>query len=638
MRLMLRGIKGFCSNLLLILCLGPALAAAAEADPALLTGQTGSDPKGAAIYAQHCADCHDHPRDRILPRSSIAIYRTPEEVVRALKTGLMQQQGNALSEAEKRQVAAWVTGKKFGQIVDINPKANMCRMGPRQSKPSLKSNDAQWNGWGNGLGNARFQSEPGFAAADVPRLKLKWAFAYPGHGAFGQATVLGDYVYVTSLVGWVFALDAETGCTYWSLDAGAQVRSGVVVGTLPPSAATSKPMARDVAFFTNELGKVFAVDARTGAPVWTVRIEDHPMARTPVTPVLHNGRLYITLSSIEEVTAADPKYACCGARGGLVALDARDGRIVWKSYAINKLPKPTKISSAGVQLTGPAGAAIFNAPAVDVRRDLLYAGTGDNYTDVVADSTNSIIAVDSQTGERRWVFQAIKHDAWILGCSGESVANCPSPLGPDHDFGAAPMLLPLAKDASGRDRQILIAASKSGDVFGLDPDQNGKVLWQTKIARGGSQGGILWGGAAEGEKVFLAISDFDFKRPKDAGGMVALDIATGKELWRTATPTSQCKIESLYCSPAQPAAVTGMPGAVFSGALDGRIRAYAGGDGKILWTFDTTQTFAGVNGAKVTGGSIDNGGQTIANGKLFVNSGSTRMNGNALLVFSVDGK
>jgi polyvinyl alcohol dehydrogenase (cytochrome) len=604
----------------------PMVAFAAEPanDPALLTGATGNDPKGEAIYKEHCASCHDNPEGRIPPRSTLAIMRTPEEVVRSLTTGMMQQQGMPLNQDDKRRVAMWVTGKPFGRAVDVDPNANRCK------KPgTLTIDDKGWNGWGGpGVTHARFQAQPGLNVEHIPRLKVKWAFAYPGMGAFGQPMVLGDYLFVTTLSGWVFALNAETGCTYWAFDAGAQVRSGIMVATLP----ASNP-AREVAYFQTELGRVLALDARSGKIVWETTIEDHPMARMPATPLFHEGRLYITISSLEEVTAADPKYPCCSARGGLVALDASTGKQIWKSYAIQQEPKPTKISTAGTQMTGPAGAAIFNTPTIDGKRRLIYASTGDNYTDVYADATNAIVAFDLDTGARRWVMQGIKHDAWILGCDGTAVNNCPSPLGPDWDFGTAPMLLSMESD-----KQILIGAAKSGEVFGMDPDANGKVLWKNKIARGGAQGGIMWGGAFDGEKLYFAISDFEATRPKDAGGLFALDPLTGNEVWRMPTPVSTCIMETLYCSPAQLAAVTAIPGAVFAGSLDGRLRAYSAKDGAILWAFDTLLPIKAVNGATAHGGSIDSGGATVVNGRVYVNSGSTRLNGNALFAFSVDGK
>ena len=614
-------------GLALLLSTLPLAATAAEPaknDPALLTGATGTDPKGAAIYNEHCAACHDHPQGRIPPRSTLAIMRTPEEVVRALKTGIMQQQGKPLNENQKRRVATWVTGKPIGRQVEINPNANKCK-----APGTLKIDDKGWNGWGgHGVEHSRFQAQPGLNVEHIPQLKVKWAFAYPGNGAFGQPTVLGDYLFVTTLSGLVFALNADTGCTYWAFDAGAQVRSGVNVAVLPDS----NP-AREIAYFQTELGRVLALDARSGKIAWETAIEDHPMARTPATPLFHEGRLYVTISSLEEVTAADPKYPCCSSRGGLVALDAATGKQIWKSYAIQVEPKPTKISTAGTQMAGPAGAAIFNTPTIDAKRRLIYASTGDNYTDVYADATNSIVAFDLDTGARRWVMQGVKHDAWVLGCDGKAVNNCPSPLGPDWDFGTAPMLLSL-----GNEKQILIGAAKSGEIFGLDPDQNGKILWQKKIARGGAQGGVMWGGAFDGEKLYFAVSDFEATRPKDAGGLFALDLVTGKELWHVPTPVSTCIKETLYCSPAQLAAVTAIPGAVFTGSLDGRVRAYSTTDGTILWTYDTLQPVDAVNGAKAAGGSIDSGGAIVVNGKVYVNSGSTRLNGNALLVFSVDGK
>jgi len=262
---------------------------------------------------------------------------------------------------------------------------------------------------------------------------------------------------------------------------------------------------------------------------------------------------------------------------------------------------------------------------------LIYVGTGDSYTDVATDGTDAIIALDRESGARRWVHQAVAHDAWILGCDAQPHANCPKALGGDFDFAASPVLLPGAHG-------LVIAAAKSGMVYGLDPDHDGRVVWSTKLARGSSNGSILWGLATEGARSFIATNEYDYVTGRGPGALVAIANATGKVAWRTPAPVLPCGWGPVHCGQGQLGAVSAMPGVLFSGSMDGRIRAYRSTDGHVIWEFDTGRAFAAVNGGEAHGGGIDYGAQTIAEGMLLVQSGSMRQPGNALLVFSVDGK
>jgi polyvinyl alcohol dehydrogenase (cytochrome) len=282
---------------------------------------------------------------------------------------------------------------------------------------------------------------------------------------------------------------------------------------------------------------------------------------------------------------------------------------------------------------GPAGAAIFAAPTIDAARGLIYAATGDAYTNVPTRYSNALIAFDLATGARRWSHQVLADDAWIVGCDAAATGNCPSPLGPDHDFASAVIQRTLP---SGR--QVLVAAAKSGIVYAFDPARRGRLLWQVRLGKGGEQGGVLWGPAADPKAVYVALSDVDLQDMNAGGGLTALRLADGARLWHTPAPDPVCAPGLPYCSRAHVAAVTAMPGIVFSGGLDGRIRAYAADDGRIVWEFATAQEFAAVNGAIAHGGSVDAGGQVVVDGILYVVSGSTRQPGNALLAFSVDGR
>jgi polyvinyl alcohol dehydrogenase (cytochrome) len=602
-------------------CPGRACAVALLLVAALQPGSGNAAPvhsrDGSLLYQDRCATCHDHPAERTPSHVMLSTYRTPEEIVAALTNGVMRQQAAGLSTDEVRALAVYLTGKEpIASAID--PMANECPThGPVTPGP------ADWNGWGRDLANTRLQPQGRLAASDVPRLELKWAFAFPGRSAFGQPVVVGDRVYAGGIGGRVYSLDARSGCTHWSFDAGAPVRTATVVAQLRAGAA-----ARHAAFFGDDKGYVHAVDAERGTELWRVRLDPHPVARILGTPQFYAGRLYVPVSAGEEVAAANEKYPCCTFRGSIAALDAASGRLLWQSYVVRESAKPTRRSAAGVQLYGPAGGAIFSAPTIDERRGLIYVATGDSYTSVYSDSTDAILALDLASGERRWTTQVLRNDAWILGCANGPKANCPEPLGQDFDFAASPVLTSTA-----RGRPMLVAGAKSGIVYGLDPDDKGRLVWQVKLAPGSPDGGILWGLAADSGRAYVATSDYSWPTGRGPGALSAVDVATGEVLWSAAAPVLPCSWGAERCSQGHLAAVTAIPGAVFSGGLDGRLRAYAPEDGKVLWEFDTAGPFKAVNGGEARGGAIDYGGQVVANGMLFVHSGSMRQAGNALLAF-----
>jgi polyvinyl alcohol dehydrogenase (cytochrome) len=591
--------------------------AGALAAPPVTHAVTAAAPDGAALYVERCSACHDHPADRVPSRVMLSTYRTPEEIVGALTSGVMRQQASGLDPGQIRAIAVHLTGQE-PVAHELDPMANACH----QHRP-VRPQEGDWIGWGRDGANTRMQPHGGLAAVDVPRLELKWAFAFPGRSAFGQPVVVGDRVYAGGIGGRVYSLDAQTGCAHWSYDAGAPVRTATLVGAL---AATSP--TRYAAYFGDDKGYVHAVDAETGQRLWAVRADEHAIARILGTPQLHAGRLYVPVSSGEEVAAANERYSCCTFRGSIAALDAATGRLLWQSFTVRETPHPTRRSSSGVQLYGPAGGAIFSAPTIDEARGLLYVATGDSYTSVYTDSTNAILALDLATGVRRWTTQVLRNDAWVFGCADGPKANCPEPLGPDFDFASSPV---LTKTPAGK--SMLIAGAKSGIVYGVDPDDGGRLVWQVKLAPGSPDGGILWGPAADGERAYVATSDYSYPTGRGPGGLAALDIATGQVLWSAVAPVLPCAWGNDRCSQGHLAAVTVIPGVVFSGGLDGRLRAYDPRDGRVLWEFDTGRAFPAVNGGDARGGAIDYGGQVVANGMLYVHSGSMRQAGNALLAF-----
>ncbi len=591
--------------------------------------QTGKDapPDGAALYAEHCAMCHDNAKDRIPPKSIIA-RRSPDEVINALTNGSMKVQATGLKPLEIRAIAVYLTGKEPTGVVDPSQLANRCQApgGPINLKAG------GWNGWGFDYDSTRFQPKPGLKVEDVPKLKVKWAFAYPATMAIGQPTVVGDRLYVTSDSGQVISLNAQSGCAYWAISVGAPVRTAVSVGALPAGSA-----AKFAAYFGDEKATVHAVDAETGKELWKIKLDNHPVARITGSPVLYRDRLYVPVSSVEEAISRGDKYECCKFRGSMAALDAYTGKLIWQSYAITEEMKPYKKNSAGTQLYGPAGAAIWSAPTLDLKRGVLYAGTGNSYTDAATGGSDAIIAFDLATGKIRWVNQVLPNDNFIMNCGKPGVGNCPENAGPDFDFGSSPILrkLPNGKD-------VLLAGNKAGILFALDPNNQGKKLWEVKLGAGTALGGIEWGFTADAKVVYVPVADPIGQPDKRKPGLSAVDIATGKILWQVPAPAVKCSWGTARCSNAQSAAASLIPGAIFSGTSDGHLRAYATSDGKIIWDFDTAaQPYNAVNGKQAKGGTIDAGGAVIANGMVYVNSGYGRilgMPGNALLAFSVDGK
>ena len=507
-------------------------------------------------------------------------------------------------------------------------------------------NEPHWNGWGVDPSQHRFQPADmaRLSASDLPRLKLKWAFGFPGaRRAVTQPTVFGGRVFVGSENGKVYSLDAKTGCTYWAFDAVRGVRSAIVIGRRGDGWA---------AYFGDRAANVYAVDALTGKALWTTKVDEHPAAMITGSPTLAGGTLFIGVSSFEEVTGANPSYSCCTFRGSLVALDASSGKIAWKTFTIADEAKPSGANRNGVQQLGPSGAAIWSAPTFDAATKRVYATTGDNYSDPPSGTSDAIVAFDAASGDLAWARQITPGDAFTVACP--SGINCPKSHGPDFDFGSSAVLASLPGG-----KRVLVAGQKSGVVTAVDPDHGGAIVWQTRVGAGSALGGVQWGVAADESKVYVALSDPKLRRvpagtpgaqtlalnpsvallldSKTGGGLSALRLDTGEQVWRT--PHPGCG-DVPGCSPAQSAAVTAIPGLVFSGGLDGHLRAYFADNGKIVWDVDTKGDYQTVNGVAAKGGSIDGGGAVIVDGVVYVGSGSGFVGsipGNVLLAYSVDG-
>ncbi len=578
-------------------------------------------PDGEALYKQRCAICHAGPKQDRMPSLEDMRTRTPENLLDVMAKGAMKPQSAGLAEDEMRAIAKFVAAKDFGSVV-TQGEQGACQ-GPA---PRFAINATDWNGWGGEVAGSRYQAKPGIKAEDVPRLQVKWAFAVPGANVMAaQPVVVGGRVFFGAMNGKVYSLDANSGCLYWSYDAGSAVRAAISIARIDNAF---------VALFGDTRATAHAVDALTGKVLWTQKLDDHPVARVTGSPVYANGRLYVPMSSVEEASAMNGKYECCKFRGSVSALDAKTGKVLYKAFSIPDPPSAYKKTEQGVQLYGPAGAAIWSGPTIDLKRKLIYASTGNSYTSVDTKYSDAVIAYDLETGSMKWATQVTPGDNFTMGCGRPGNPNCPENRGPDYDFGTSPIIRKLKNG-----KEIIVVAQKSGVVYGLDPDDRGKILWQTRVSKGGALGGVEWGHAADDEQVYAAASDLFQKDGQP--GISALNLATGEKVWHVPAPPLECKPGSRGCNPAQSAAVTAIPGVVFSGSVDGHLRGYETKTGKIVWDFNTAREYPTVNGVPGKGASIDYGGPAVVGGKLYSNSGSGQWAGapgNVLLCFTVDGK
>ena len=578
---------------------------------------------GEEVYQKRCAMCHEQVNDRIPPRE--ALKNMPAaRILRALDAGAMMAIAFTISREDRMAVASYLGTT---EPVSGPPASAFCA---DRSVKLAATPKTLWNGWSPGTNNARFQpaDTARLSIEQVRGLKLRWAFGFAGDvTAFAPPTVIDGQMFVGSAGGVVHAMRAETGCLQWVFQANGPVRSSILAVPLGGQHAL---------LFGDMTGWFYAVQAETGKLLWKVQVETHDSTRLTGGPVAHDGIVYVPVASWEETRAADPEYACCTFRGSVVALRIRDGMQLWKAWMTDP-PMEKGKSSRGTVTFGPSGVGVWSAPTVDAERKLLYVSTGDNYSAPTTDTSDAVIALDLATGHIVWSRQLTANDAYSGACTG--TPEC----GPDFDLGDSPILT-HAPDG----RELLLAGQKSGLVWALNPAKKGEVVWQTRVGVGGTNGGVQWGMATDGQRVFATVSDVkrmrqisqtDTRRnlldPKVGGGLTALRVADGKQEWHVAA--APCPEGApVGCSPAQPGAVTEIPGVVFATSDDGHIRAHSTETGELLWDFNTMRDFATVNGVKGHGGSIDGPGAVVVNGTVFISSGYPRnggVPGNVLLAF-----
>ncbi len=580
--------------------------------------------KGRQVFTTLCMTCHKDSMQSNVPGITLLAGMTPRAILAALDNGKMREVTANLAEDQRQAVAQFITN----QVLTDN---NI----PRDIYTPFKiaanyNNNFDYSGWGGDPEGTGFRTseQAGINPSNVASLKLKWAFAFPDATQVRcKPALIENWLIAGSQFGDVYAINVQTGKPGWHFTADAPIRGAIAV---------TKNADAITAYFADYNTNVYAVDVNTGKLLWKTRTGYHQQSAVTGSVAVYNDTLFVPITSAEVISAKNPAYECCTSSGGLVAVNASSGKIIWQYKVIAEAPKPQGKKKNGDTFYGPSGAPVWGSPTVDAKRGLVYIGTGENYTAPATTTSDAIQAIDMKTGKLVWNFQGNKSDTWNLACPGDP--NCPDMVGPDLDFGMAPLLI-HKKD--GKD--ILVAGEKSGVVFGLSPE--GKLLWEKRIGKGGALGGIHWGMATDGKYVYAANADNIYaldtrdSLTKPTPGIYALGINNGNVIWSTPAPACDTTIKG--CLQSNSAAPTVIPGVVFAGGLDGHMRAYSTKDGKILWDYNTLRQFETVNKIKGSGGALDGAAPVVANGMLFVNSGYGmfgELQGNVLLAFEVDKK
>lgn len=588
----------------------------------------GGKPDGEALYTGRCALCHAlgflAPTVEQIRRLSV------EQVEAAMWHGAMQEHANGLSRPERLAIARWL-GNDSDVVRTPDPGVAVCK---RTTAAGVQS--AAWPGWSPDNRFDRHVADPTITPTRVRGTQLQWAHPFPSHAAFSSSgnpvAVRDGVVYTGNLNHFVYALDEASGCARWTFFAEGRVRSNVA-------------LAGDRLVFGDLMANVYALDAASGELRWRARADWTPGARITGNVTVHDGVAYVPVSSLEEVAAMKMDLPCCTFRGAVVAFDLRNGEVLWKTHTIDRYAEYLGTNAMGIDRFGPSGVPVWSGITVDAKRGLLYVGNGNQFTEPVVVESDAVMALDMQTGAKRWVRnlapeQMGGQDIYHLACEAwwdPERKNC-SPDNPaghgDRDIGAPPALVTRT---DGKD--VIVVGSKDGMLYALDPAADGAILWQLRVGRGGEMGGIEFGVATDGRYAYAPVVDMDADLSSD-GSLTAVDLITGKAVWRVENiepvcagkPTPPCGSAVLT-----PPTVAG--GVVFAGLLDGTLRAYDTRNGSEVWRFDTAREFSGVNGLEGNGGSLGNGGPVIVGNRIYITSGFNMLNtgiaGNVLFAFEI---
>jgi polyvinyl alcohol dehydrogenase (cytochrome) len=609
---------------------------------------------GGKLFDQHCASCHDNPAMHAPTREALSAF-SMETINIAMEFGKMQPMAAHLSKQQRGLIAMYLAGSGEDQSAWVEQ--HRCTAPPSADTTPFVAN------WGMGPHNRRFvpAKQAGIDRDNVGRLELAWSLAFPKVTDMrSQPAIVGDTLYFGDKTGKLYAIDRRSGCIRNHTEVLSGIRSAITVA--------QGEDGRPLLVFADSLASIYALDAGTLDKVWQAeaRLFDTSVITGSIS--YHDGRLFVPVSSYEAAAAGAASHLCCHSHGGVIALDVDSGDTLWAWHATPEATLQGQ-DADGRDRFGPAGASVWSTPTIDVRRNRLYVGTGQNLSRPATDTSDAVIALDMDSGELVWRFQATAGDAWNAACLNDG-PNCPEDAGPDFDIGASIILAQLP-DGS----ELLLAGQKSGDVWALDPDpegRDGEVVWTTRVSHAAigpnlhqttTNGGVHWGMSLAGERLFVAAADPERDRPDyvPKPGLHALNLEDGSILWQYQAERG-CELdeadrlgiglENMRSDKGQDldsqyrcsfyyglsAATTATPDVVFSGGLNGVVRAFDTASGEILWETNTAVPFAADNGVSGHGGAIDVDGQVIADGYLYVQSGYSmfgQLPGNVLLAYKV---
>lgn len=591
--------------------------------------EAGTNSAGEAVYDNSCASCHNQPEETKSPPLDSLKRMGPRAVSHALTHGKMRVQAAGLDEQQIDAVVSWLSATTTSDTDWIGAQScNAERSAVDTGSPTI------WTQGFDRMNHRRLTAQQaGLDRAALGKLELAWAWGFPETANMrSQPAIVGNTMYYPIVdSGQLFAMDigGDSPCIKWVYQHDIPLRT--TIGYHQLADGTPALVLADAG------AHVLLINALTAEQIWNVSVKVTSVSNVTAMPVLYGDKVFVAISSGELNMGAAPDYECCTSHGAVVALNVSDGSRAW-TYHTMEDAKPIGLSRVGTQLWGPSGAPIWTAPAVDEKRGLLYVGTGQNTSSPATDTSDAIIALRLADGTVAWQFQATPNDIFLTGCMNDmSGPNCPpaDSINKDWDFGAALMLAQL-RDGS----DVVLGGQKNGVIWALQPD-SGELLWNTKIGPGGAMGGIHWGMAFDGERLFAANN---MSTGPTADGvdpsLHALDVNNGEILW-SYHHTPDCsgdrreRLSSCDSNWGMSAATLLVDSAVIQGSNDGFVKIFATHSGEPLFSFDTARSFDTLNGVAAQGAAIDNFSIWAAAGTLFVQSGYGLMGhpGNVLLAF-----
>ncbi len=598
---------------------GGLLAAAMLAAPMLAPaaiGQVSNDHPGAGVYQKACATCHDNPGGT--RAAALSAMRTMpaarlEEVMSP--AGIMGPMASALSAKEKADLIAWLTA---GQAVGPAQWTDALMCAPDKRAVAASASVVSL-GFGVDANQTRSLSaaQAGLTRAQLANLEPAWAIAFPGQGSGTGASILSDGTLFTTGGQRLLAIDAASGCVKWAYAASS--RNTPAIGEVGGRKVLAISVGRDI----------HLVDAATGALIWKESGQpiDGSGGQIRGGVIFAKDMIIVPISNSGVSSAMNPRSECCSGHGSVVALAAHDGSHRWEYHTMPEATYNGQVSSLGVKQKGPSGAPIWSVPVYDAKRNTVIVTTGENTSHPGTDTSDAIIALDADTGEVRWKYQAMAADVWNMACdveTGKNGPNCPVLFGGDgrdYDFGAGA----IVASAGGKD--IVLAGQKSGHAWALDAG-TGQVLWSQRIGEGTALGGVHWGIAADGGKVIVPINDPVLNtRFTPMPGVYAFDIATGRPAWSyRAQPNCAGErarmVENCATRYGFSAAPLVIDGATVGATLGGEVIILDNATGQVINRLDTVGPRTTLNkDIAGKGGSIDAHSISAGAGMLFINSG-----------------